>query len=452
VHVLPVCLLAGIAAWMNLGALHQFQHADSLLLVLVSIQHWTPFYWGQDRFGMIVPLVTRAVRDPLWNMLAQGYLTTFAALVAPLLIARMLIDQPRVWILVGLLTNVLLLLFVPAVVQFDWFVNQPYSLALALGCGGLLLVNGDDTRRIAVGTILVFFAHWVDIAVCVQLIPLVVLRGDWTGRRLGAIGAGAAGGLLLAHTISAPHTTASVTPLAQWPHAWTQLLLTAFGIILHPTALAFFALALVALFVGRLKSGRSVLVAPCAIATAVAVANWLAMGTSEWVRLNLYFARYMFPTLLLLGVAASTVLAEYSFRRQVAWLAAAGVALLALAVSIYGWPSAAAIASGLDQRNGRLTADVIESHATVIGGEYWAVWPAVFHANLIQYRRTRRADIFGLTYRGDQTSPLWLGRPETIAAAATADHEMERYADRLGLSIEPLAHRASIDLFTLRPK
>jgi hypothetical protein len=58
-------VIASLAAWMGLGTLHDFEHADSLLPVLISTQRWTPFFWGQDRFGMLVPLVAMPIRDPL---------------------------------------------------------------------------------------------------------------------------------------------------------------------------------------------------------------------------------------------------------------------------------------------------------------------------------------------------------------------------------------------------
>ena len=41
---------------MSLGRLHEFHSADSILPVLVSLPRWTPFFWQQDRFGMLVPL------------------------------------------------------------------------------------------------------------------------------------------------------------------------------------------------------------------------------------------------------------------------------------------------------------------------------------------------------------------------------------------------------------
>ena len=89
-----VILTAGVAAWMGLGSLHDFQHADSLLTVLISTQRWTPFFWGQDRFGMLVPLVAMPIRDPLANLLVQGWLMTTGALLAPFVVARFLFDAP----------------------------------------------------------------------------------------------------------------------------------------------------------------------------------------------------------------------------------------------------------------------------------------------------------------------------------------------------------------------
>ena len=81
-RVLLLLLVGATAAWMNLASLHESEHADSLLLVLVSTQRWTPFYWGQDRFGMLLPLLAMPVRQPVLNMVVQGFLSTVAVLLA----------------------------------------------------------------------------------------------------------------------------------------------------------------------------------------------------------------------------------------------------------------------------------------------------------------------------------------------------------------------------------
>src|SRR3954454_9563013 len=117
--VIVSLLAAGLAAWMGLGTLHDFGHADSLLPVLVSTQRWTPFFWGQDRFGMLIPLLAMPFRHPLVNMLVQGWLTTVAALLAPFVVARFLTGRRGEWIAIGACTNALLLWIATPVVRFD---------------------------------------------------------------------------------------------------------------------------------------------------------------------------------------------------------------------------------------------------------------------------------------------------------------------------------------------
>jgi hypothetical protein len=140
-------VVSTIAAWMGLGALHDFQHADSLIPVLVSTLRWTPFFWGQDRFGMLVPLLAIPVRDPLANLLAQGWIMTSAALLAPFAVARFLVRPPREWIAVGALTNMLILLSATPRVQFDWFVTQPYGVSICLGFLGLVVARDHESVR-----------------------------------------------------------------------------------------------------------------------------------------------------------------------------------------------------------------------------------------------------------------------------------------------------------------
>ncbi|MCM2335078.1 MAG: hypothetical protein NDI82_14180, partial [Anaeromyxobacteraceae bacterium] len=56
--------------------------------MLVSLQRWTPFYWDQERYGMLVPLLALPVRDPLWNLLLQRGLLVLGGLAAVVLLAR----------------------------------------------------------------------------------------------------------------------------------------------------------------------------------------------------------------------------------------------------------------------------------------------------------------------------------------------------------------------------
>src|SRR5260370_3901671 len=85
----PYLILCAFAAvWIDLGTLHSGHNGDSLIPVLVSLQRWTPFFWEQDRIGMLVPLIAAPFRNPLVNFLLQGFFYVFSYLAAAFLLAR----------------------------------------------------------------------------------------------------------------------------------------------------------------------------------------------------------------------------------------------------------------------------------------------------------------------------------------------------------------------------
>src|SRR3954467_5326482 len=137
---LAVTGVAAVSAlWLDLGRLQEFQHADSLIPALVSTQRWTPYFWGQDRFGMLVPLVAMPVRAPLANLLLQGWIMIAAAVLTPFVIARFATDRTAPWLVAGALPPLLLFGVTAPVTQFDGLLVQPYALSLTLGFAGLLM-------------------------------------------------------------------------------------------------------------------------------------------------------------------------------------------------------------------------------------------------------------------------------------------------------------------------
>src|SRR5262245_37113347 len=109
---------AGVATWVDLGTLHQSHTADSLVPILVSLYHWTPFYWGQDRLGMLLPLLALPFRNPLTNLLVQMGLSTFAALAAMCLLARYTLPH-GLWQLAALLSAASFLALAPPWLRFE---------------------------------------------------------------------------------------------------------------------------------------------------------------------------------------------------------------------------------------------------------------------------------------------------------------------------------------------
>jgi hypothetical protein len=191
---------------------------------------------------------------------------------------------------------------------------------------------------------------------------------------------------------------------------------------------------------------------PLAVVVALAAGTWLVTGTSLWVGMNRYVFRYMYPALMLVGLGVSSVIAAPFARRAKALSAIALVALSAVTCVRYGTPSLGRVERGIDERFGGLTAAVLRSGATVIAGDYWRVWPAVFHANLALARTHTHARIFGLAYRSEDTDALWRipGR-QLLIAAAPGDATVVSVADEHGVAATLRERQTAIDLYAGRP-
>lgn len=444
-------LVVSIATWIDLGRLHSFQGSDSFIPVLVSLQRWTPFFWEQDRFGMLVPLLAMPFHNPFVNMLVQSWVMLVAALLAPFLVARWLAGAASGWWLAGALTNALLLLVARPEVQFDWLVVQPYALSIALGTAALLAAERASAASLAAAIVLMLLAHWVNVGVAMVLAPLVLLRGRHVLRSILVTAAGAGGGMALI-PLSPFRTPSNLIPASDWPNAWLQLLGNVLTPFLYPAVVVAIAIAAAvgAAFLWARTEGRDAARA-ATMAVVAAAMYWLFTGTSRWIQMNMYFPRYVYPSVLLCSVAAALIAAAL-LRDRAKSATALIVAVLAVATAIgYGRPSLREIRSTLDQRFGRLTPDVITSGARVIGGEYWTVWPAVFHANLAAYRQARRRrPIYGLAFRSKPTDGLWSSEPGILLAAAPHDGELERFANRIGLATTFVERRGSVDVFRVR--
>jgi hypothetical protein len=447
-------LTAGLAAWMGLGTLHQFQHADSLLTILVSTQRWTPFFWGQDRFGMLVPLVALPIRHPLANLLAQGWMMTVAALLAPFVMARFLTGRTGPWLAIGACCNALFLLVATPAVQFDWLVAQPYGLSISLGFAALILAA--DIQHVAAGItafVLLALACWVNIGVGPILAIATVIVGSRPVRLLALVTMATALASLAARYGATVHTVASLAAPRQWLDGWRQLLEGLPGVTASPGAVIGIAAGTAVAVVWLWRSGALPPWRPAAAIVAMAVITWLVVGMSLWVGMNRYVFRYMYPTLMIAGVGVSMVMAALFSTRAKALTAAALTAWAAAAVVRYGTPSLARVERDIDARFGARTAAVLHSGATVVGGDYWRVWPAVFHANLALVRMHAHARVFGLAYRSEETDPLWQRAGESILIAGSPDDpSVEAVAGEHGVAATRQTHLPEIDLYVGRMK
>ena len=82
---------------------------------------------------------------------------------------------------------------------------------------------------------------------------------------------------------------------------------------------------------------------------------------------------------------------------------------------------------------------MLEQHCTHVTGDYYRVWPAVFHANLALVERGTEATVWGIAQRSLPTADRWTQVPlaETRIAQIVGD-EASSQRDLKALGIEPV--------------
>jgi hypothetical protein len=464
----PYLVLCGVLAlWVDFTDYHRANTSDSIVPVLMSLYKWTPYYWECNRIGMLVPLLAVPLKNPLHNLVVQGWLVLFATFAVFFLLARYVV-RTAVWPVAGAVAAMLYLLLSSPSWRFVATFGQPhYPEALALGLGALLLAErrADGTIawfRLPAALLLMILAHWTNSATTVILGPLVVLRGllcrpELPARRLrgfwracwravggsetlvalAVLGAGAAGSLtfhLLVPANSDPVDQGFLAP-AQWPGAWQELASLTWLLAFDYHQGWYFAVAGMAglwLLLRAVRRGAG----PCLrafLALVVAGSGYgLCMGTLQWVAANRFHPKYWIPVFFFVEVAlgiavAALPAAALTVRgRRAACLACVPLAFLAAAGAV-GWPSRGRLRACLDEVPHSVplrqrTAELLESRITHVVGSYGSAWVSVFHANLVLHERGEDRTIWGVSGRCTSTWDLWGRTPlEDLRIATLTD-------------------------------
>lgn len=464
-----LALTALLAVWADLSPIHGFHNSDSLIPILMGLDRWTPFYWEQNRFGMILPLLAVPVRDPFAHLLVQVALRLFALFLSFFLLARTVVRRPW-WPAAGALT---LGLFLAGkdLAQHNFQQMQPYFQAISLALGGVLLLDRRGGKVKMAAYALWALAFWVAPVTLFWLVPLLWLRrvlglepgigpGFWPRRQDlrhdPALLPFALAGIFFAVTLLvsrfSPYgeaTNLGAAPPAVWPHAWLTL---ARRVVesLGPGLLVALAVLLGAAWSLRLirREGHPALAAAlCLLGTAAA--ELLILGTTGWVHQNEFRIRFLAMTLLATATAGPVLLLGLLLEgRPERWgrvaNALALTALLPLAFLRYGPPSPAAARAALDTGPGAEDArKILADGCTHVVGDYWSVWPAVFQSRVRLHDRGENRKVWGITFRSTPTLDLWrlpdwraariavLGPPER-AEALRAFYRIPPFGDPRG--------------------
>jgi hypothetical protein len=446
------------ALWMALGDFHKNHNGDSIILSLISQQHWTPYFWGSNRYGMLVPLLAKPFQDPLANLIVIVFVGTLSGLACSFVLMKYFFPESELWYAAAALQNIWLLALTTASAQFDWFVVQCYGVSLLLGFTSLILL---DKRRFWSALFLLLVTHWVNSAALVVLLPLLLLHHLLEHRlrdlfqSVIVLGVSAAVGIVAMRLAPYKDTNTGLLPAQLWPDGWGELLQMTHRLIVPNATVLLWMIVPSLLCLSLLLfgwSGRHAVQVAFGLCL-IGIAYWLFSGALVWVKMSIYYPRYVYISLLLFSLALSIVIVAVldRFVRGNRWVGIVftGVMFIA-AAAIYGTPSIAKVHKDIDDKYGRLTPDILASGVELISGDYWMVWPAVFHADLILYERGEDRRIYGLSYRYQSTFSKWLGEKSVCVAVPISANGADAARGRtywLSQSPRSFTYRRSLSLF-----
>lgn len=425
------------ALWMDLSPLHAFHTSDSLIPILSGLYLWTPFFWEQNRYGSLIPLLSLPIDSPFHNLLFQVALRLLAVAAAFFLMARMVVPRPY-WTAVGALT---LALWVGGKGMEDHAFQQmqPYGQAIALSLGGILLIDRGGRARVAMGLGLLLLGYWISATTLFWLVPLVWVR-DMVGiapesmrwrlkpeRRtvLVMLALFVAFDLSMLFSWLSEYKKSTAFGAARpgiWLTAWTTLFSRSVEYLSPALVIAGLLLLVSGIVIGSRSWKLRLPMAAGLCLMAAALADLGVMGTTYWAQVNKWSMRYVSVELLALGLLAPAVLLALLLEgRPARWHRAANVLALLLLVPAlawtYGTPSVARARASIDELSGDSEAVLAAGVDHVLGG-YWRTWPTVFRADVLRWERGDRRPVWAIALRSGPTDPIW--RPKSWAGVPVA--------------------------------
>lgn len=367
---------------VGLGWTLDLHDADSLIPTLVSLDYWLPFYWGQDRFGMLLPLLAAPVHDSFWNLVAQNALGVFLLLLGTYAAARRCgVLQPS---LVALALLSLLLAWPAETTALRLLTtNQSFAPALGLYALAFAVLRPGSSGRARVGaTLLMLLGAWTNAGTALLVLAVSTVAAALPRLRAEAIGMvpgvliSLAGHLVLQKVapgvrLDTSHVT--FVSLAGVASLTGSFLSDAYQRLLGPAV--WLTVPAVALAL-RLERGS-----PAARQAVIAVL--IGCGVYGFVMIAFFggTGRHLAPALPMLLGALLVVLARHVTP------AAGTPAAAVLTILVF-------VQSGIDSPAAgrrRLIERLAEGHAvelyqegvTIVTGDYWRAWPYAFALNLL---------------------------------------------------------------------
>jgi hypothetical protein len=431
------------AAAMNFSWIQSWHNSDTVIPALISIEKYSLFYWSENRFGMLVPLLTSVVRDYGWNLLIQSQLIVMAGISAVVLIDLLAFDAAARSVRTTLAASLLLLFYKPQAALVLLLPGSPYLVGLALVLGALCLllrITSAGLKASLVGGILLLLGFWVNPSNLVMAIAAVML---WPRRhhlslrlRVGILAMiiGTAGIVMAVSKLFPGTDVRAPLPLTEWPASLMKVLGN-IELTMHGTVLTWTLAAAAVVMAFRFRKGHY----ESAHALAIASIGQIVLTSGlRWVALNNYDSRYIAGPVLVLAMLALLILVQpvadallQSAGAAAATLVCCFIALI-MVIRVFGFPSARQALTQISHATSDVGVPRPELGCTHIIGNYWYAWETVFNDRLISKNRR----VWAVSFRSDATRDAWTAIPTSdrryCAVCSDAQIELIRSQEGVG--------------------
>jgi len=405
-------LLCAVAAGVFLPLtrnLAGIQDGDGILTALMSTQHLTWYFWGQDRLLNLLPAIASPITDIEWNLRFQVFLRSFFAYLSPIGFLVFFSRSPRFLLLATAITNIILLSALSAYGQFNVYVQHSMfctSLVL-LGLSYLLMhANLPAVVKLVLVALICGLMYATNYALLVYALPfaLLMIIANWPDKaRYIAFFACNCIGVVLAK-LHGKYFGERSTEFGISPSI--DALTTSLGIIYEHVSIV---VVIVAIVVAGVLYRRAHVTKPLVLLAGIAAAGGmiLVVCSATWVQMNLYNIRYFLTSIIVVAAVLSAVIAAAILRWNVSTARLAGVSFALIATGIiFALGSFNSAYSTLVGAPWRTSSDavgeaVVQQKARLVIGGYWDVWPTVYAAEKYeQQHHLPDFKVFGGAYKG----------------------------------------------------
>lgn len=457
-------LLIGLSPVMT-----ALNYSDSVIPVHLSIDRPDTFYWGQSRFGMLVPKLAHGIQDPWTNLFFQQVVTAGFTSFGLLALGCVFGLSWEASLVSGLF--VMGTLFGSQsgqTLQTLFLIAQPYGLSLGLFVLLVLVVRDGtsllewgparpDAKRAAWWAVLFLafawlfhLVFWINLAMVPFAIVLVVLgwRGNGIGRTGVLLSLVVAGTLLTLFAYRQDRQ--ELLPAAEWMGAIGQHLGNCVQefVLFRPAWLAgFLALVSAAALAGfrqdRVRWLQRVL--PFFVLALASLALSVLFSLNHWVAFNLFMPRYSATSLVLLLSACSLIgVSSWQGSPRVlrTLLVVFSVAVPLIGLRTLGFPNPREgerlLVEKVEAAWGVRLKDLDARHPDFITGDYWFAWTAGFLVNAERARLGKPGRVLVLSGRSHAIHELVgqavaknPGRP--LVSGLAAEPDFTRFLDQVFL-------------------